>query len=79
MNLERCRSLARCVPGPVRYAGSELYHLSNGPGGLRAWLRAFVTGFDALRGVLDRRLLRLLRINGFHLLNLCSAYSHLLS
>ena len=34
---------------------------------------------DALRGVLDRRLLRLLRINGFHLLNLCSSYSNSLS
>ena len=75
----RGSGIARCVPGPVRYAGSDFFHLSIGSGGLRAWLCSFVFVFDALRCVLDRRILKLLRINGFHLLNLCSAYSHLLS
>ena len=50
-----------------------------GSGGLRAWLCAFVLVFDALRGVLDMRIFRLLRITGFHLLTLCSSDSHLLS
>ena len=56
--------------------GSDFPHLSSGSGGLRAWLCAFVLVFDVLRGILDRRIFRLLRITGVHLLNLCSAYSH---
>ena len=37
---------------------------------LRAWLCAFVRAFDALRCVLARRILKLSRINGFHLYDL---------
>ena len=44
--------------------------LSRGSGGLRAWPCAFVLVFDALRGVLDSRILGLLRIDGFHLLTI---------
>ena len=42
----------------------------------RRALCAFVLAFDALRGVLGRRISRLSRITGFHFLNLCSSYSH---
>ena len=41
-----------------------------GPGELRAWPSAFVLVFDELRGALDRRFFRLLRVAGFHLLTL---------
>ena len=72
-------SIARCLPGLVRYASSGFPHVSNGPGGHRAWHCALVLVFDALRDVLDRRIFRLLRITRFSFLNLCSPYSLLQS
>ena len=51
-----------CVPGPVQCTGSGVPHVSGGSGAPRAWLCVFVLVSDALRGVLDSRFLRLLRI-----------------
>ena len=45
---------------------------------LRAWLCAFVRAFDALRCVPARRVLKLSRINGFHLYDLLHAQQFLL-
>ena len=53
------------MPGPGRCADSNFSNLSGGSGRRRAWLCAFVLVFNALRGILDRRILRLLRVNGF--------------
>ena len=52
------RRKGRRVPVPVRCTGSGFSHVSIGSGGLRAWLCAFVLGFDAFRDGLDRRNLR---------------------
>ena len=55
----RGSSIARCLTEPVRCAGSKIPRLSDGSGGLRAWLCVFVLVYDALRGVFGRRILKL--------------------